>query len=81
MSEIYSNNNPQPGDSERQLLVKILTALNGSSSTADGVIQGAYGHYAGDQPTWTPTGTNLGIAIDLDSSPPYRIWYYTGSWN
>jgi|GEM_PF-4373860 hypothetical protein len=77
MSETYSNNNPQPGDSERQLLVKILTVL-GSGGSSSG-IQGGYGNYAGGEPTFTPAAGTLGIAVD--TSYPTRIWWWYGSWN
>jgi len=77
MSETYSNNNPQPGDSERQLLVKILNVLNGSAASVG--IQAKASNYSGT-PDWTPTSGNIGLAIDTSNNN--RIyWYVGGAWN
>jgi len=81
MSENYAGNTvPRQGDSERQLLVRILNALNAGAGggTGAGWLQGAYGNYGGAAPPWTPVGSNLGVAIDTSTG---QVWWYTGSWN
>ena len=77
MSENYSSNLPQQGDSERQLLVKILKVLGGSSSGGGGVglVQGASGNYGGVQPNWTPT-SSFALALDTSNS---RQWTWNGT--
>jgi len=64
---------------ELQLLCEILNAggTGGGGNTSG--IQGGQGNYGGGQPTFTPTGTNIGIAIDTSNS---REWtYYNGAWH
>jgi len=77
MSEKYSSNSPQQGDSERQLLVKILNVLGGSGTNAGSGVQAGYGNYGGGAPTFTPATGTLGLAVDTSNN---RVWWWTGSW-
>jgi hypothetical protein len=73
MSENYSSGvTPQPSDTERQLLVKILNSLNGGSIGAGG----SYIAYAGPPLVNPPNLQN--IVVDSNG----RQWqYYNGGWN
>jgi hypothetical protein len=72
MSEKYSISTPQTSDTERQLLVKILNALN--SGSGGGGTAGVYFISTGAAPTTTPTGN----AITFDSSNG-AIWAWNGT--
>lgn len=80
MSANYGISTAQQTDTERQLLVKILNALNGGSGGAtNGGIQGASANYSGSAPSFTPAANTLGIAVDTSNG---RLWlYYSGGWH
>lgn len=78
MAEGYINSRttPTPVDTERQLLVKILTALNNlSSSRGAGA---TFGNYGGGQPSFTPTS---GTALAIDTSNQNFWAYDNGAWH
>ena len=84
MIDFGLGNVPQLNDTERQLLVKILNVLNavgggGGGGGTVGFVQGAYANYGGMAPTWTPTGTALGLAVDTSNGRPW--YYFNGKWN
>ena len=60
------------------LMCQIANGSTGGGGNTSG-IQGAYANYGGSAPNWTPTGTNLGIAVDTSTNRPW--WYYNGQWN
>jgi len=75
MSEKYSSGTtPEPSDTERQLLVKILTSLNNSSGGTGGAPTSI--SYAGPPTSNPPALAN----IVVDSAG--RIWtYYESAWH
>ena len=76
MSQHFSSLEPNFDDGERTLLAKILLVLISGGGGGMGGIQGQSGDYSGSQPSWTPTGTNIGVAIDTSNN---RVWWYFNS--
>ena len=77
MSEDYfQGTKPTGNDTERQLLVKILNALN--QGAGGGGTGATFGNYAGGQPTFTPA-SGIGLAVDTSNG---TLWeYYNGAWH
>jgi hypothetical protein len=74
MSYNYSPTGPIAGDSQRDLLVKILQAILAGGG---GVVYNA-GNYGGSQPNFTPSGST-GFATDTSNG---RFWqYWSGAWH
>jgi hypothetical protein len=81
MSQDFGISTAQSSDTERQLLIKILNALNatGGSGGSNSGIQGGAANYGGGAPSFTPAAGVLGIAVDTSNS---RLWlYYGNAWH
>jgi hypothetical protein len=81
-NEIYGSGvTPKIGDTERMLLVKLVTIGVGGGGGGGGGVSGGgvtAGDYGGGVPSFTPTSSG---AITFDTSNG-RVWnWYSGQWN